>query len=84
MVGVENHVTPNLHSLAVSLLPPTGHSINLIASSCCTTLARDKWASRALHASVSVSVRARVVILGERWGRAPSLHHMVKVRLVPN
>ena len=77
MVEVQNRVTPNLHSLALGLLPPTGHLINLIASSCCTTLARDKWAFSALHASVSVC--AHLVIRVEHWGRAPSLHHMVKV-----
>lgn len=51
MVGLCHRVTPNLHSLALSLLPPTGHSINLIATSCCATLARDKWVSP-LHAPV--------------------------------
>ena len=44
MVEAQNRVTPNLHCLALSLLPPTGHSINLIANSCWAKLARDKWA----------------------------------------
>ncbi len=63
MVEAQNRVTPNLHSLALSLLPPTGHSINLIANSCCAALARDKWA---------VCVRVCVLIQGGHWGRAPS------------
>lgn len=58
MVEVQNRVTPNLHSLALGLLPPTGHLINLIASSCRATLARDKWAFSALHASVFACVCA--------------------------
>ncbi len=79
MVEVQNRVTPSLHSLALSLLPPTAHSINLIASSCCATLARDKWASSAMHASVCEGVCACVLIHCEHWGHAPSLHHMVQV-----
>lgn len=85
MVELQNRVTPNLHSLALSLLPPTGHTISLIASSCCVALARDKWvfcslACLCLHVCVCVHARCMcAVIHGKHWGRAPSLHHMVKV-----
>lgn len=71
MVALQNRVTPNLHSLALSLLPPTGHSINLIASSCCATWARDKWVFR-LHVCVFVCNPPSGVV-------QPSLHHMVQV-----
>ena len=67
MVAVQNHVAPNHRRLALSLLPPTGHSINLITNSCCATLVRDKWACVPLCVCVCEVIRGVVV------------HHMVKV-----
>lgn len=62
MVVPQLHVTPNLHSLALTLSPPTRRSINLIARARSGTLAADKWVSSATRASVRrlhLCVRAR-------------------------
>lgn len=56
-------VTTNLHSSALSLLPPTRHSINLIASSCCAASARDKGAPSGSHAAVFVVIHGDTVVL---------------------
>lgn len=62
MVVPQIHVTPNLHTSALTLSPPTRGSINLIAGAGSGTLATDKWVSSAARVPVRrvhVCVRAR-------------------------
>lgn len=79
MVSPEHHVTPNLPSLALTLLPPTGPSINLITRARGATLATDKWVSSTARAR---ALRSCVCTRGNpRQGRALSPHHMAKVSI---